>query len=160
MPTKVAVLIAHFCKVIKKCFETAAQTAKCFQNRLKRLRAPRNAFKILGNLRALRETLSKSSETSARSAKRFQNPRKPPRAPRNAFKILGNLCALRETLSKSSETSARSAKRFQNPRKPPRALRNAFRDVGNLYVQQNKGGTLHLLNHPTLTEGSPFADLN
>ena len=78
MPTKVAVLIAHFCKVIKKCFETAAQTAKC----------------------------------------------------------------------------------FQNPRKPPRALRNAFRDVGNLYVQQNKGGTLHLLNHPTLTEGSPFADLN
>ena len=119
MPTKVAVLIAHFCKVIKKCFETAAQTAKCFQNRLKRLRAPRNAFKILGNL-----------------------------------------YALRETLSKSSETSARSAKRFQNPRKPPRTLRNAFRDVGNLYLQQNKGGTLHLLNHPTLTEGSPFADLN
>ena len=77
MPTKVAVLIAHFFKVIKKCFETAAQTAKCFQNRLKRLRAPRNAFKILGNLRALRETLSKSSETSARSAKRFPRRRKP-----------------------------------------------------------------------------------
>ena len=126
--------------------ETAARSAKCFPNPRKQLRAPRNAFpssrkppcalrspsRILGNLHALREMLSKALETFARSAKCLPSPRKRLRAPRNAFRILGNFCALREMPSGSSETAARSAKCLQRRLKPPRAPQNAFRALGNL----------------------------
>ena len=112
--------------------KTAAHSAKCFPSPRKRLRAPRNAFRILGNFCALREMpselsetaarsakcLPEPSETAARSAKCFPNPRKQLRAPRNAFpssrkrlraqrspsRILGNLHALREGLPDTSET--------------------------------------------------------
>ena len=82
--------------------KTAARSAKCLPNPRKRLRAPQNAFRTLGNFCALREMPSESSETAARSAKclpelseisthsakSFPNPRKSPRAPRNAFEII------------------------------------------------------------------------
>ena len=80
-----------FRKMPSESSEMAAHSAKYFPNPRKQLRAPRNAFpssrksprtprspsRILGNLHALREMLSKALETFARSAKCLPSPRKP-----------------------------------------------------------------------------------
>ena len=124
--------IRTYCKMLSKSIETFTRSAKCFQNRLKPLRAPRNAFKGVWNFCALCEMLSKLIETFTHSAKCFQRRLKLSCPPQNAFKIdwnlhalrempsraLGNGCALSEVLPESSETSARSAKYLPNPRKP------------------------------------------
>ena len=87
---------------VKVILQSGTKGEKCFPNPRKQLRAPRNAFRVLGNGCALREMPSEPSEISVRSAKSFPNPRKQLRAPRNAFRALGNLRALRDYLSQTT----------------------------------------------------------
>ena len=133
--------IRTYCKMLSKSVETFTRSAKCLQRRLKPPRAPRNAFRALGNGCALCKIPSESSEMAAHSAKYFPNPRKQLRAPRNAF---------------------------PNSRKPPCALRSPSRILGNLHtlrkmpseysetftLRKTKGSPLSL-NHPNLCEGLP-----
>ena len=63
--------ICTYCKMLSKLVETFAHSAQCFQNRLKPSRAPRNAFRALGNLHALRDYLSQTTRyLPDRSSKR------------------------------------------------------------------------------------------
>ena len=119
--------IRTYCKMLSKSIEIFTRSAKSLQRRLKLLRTPRNAFKGVWNLCALREMPSKAFETSARSAKCFQRRLKLSCAPRNAFKGVWNFHALCKIPSEPSETFTLS------------------KTKGNPYS----------LNHPNLCEGLP-----
>ena len=68
---------ARSAKCLPELSETSVRSAKSFPNPRKSPRIPRSPSRILGNLHALREMLSKALETFARSAKCLPSPRKP-----------------------------------------------------------------------------------